>query len=269
MVMKRAFKRIITGTLLFVVTFISGVITLVLYPQPLFANQFAYKNFKVYSNHEIGTNINVILDNAQALVAASELSDPSYKYDIFLSYNSLYNRFDDHLLGKGPSARAIDNNLVIKVSIDPKRNLAFPAFHEHCEVDLTYLLTHEMVHCLQANTYGKMKFNPFRHPEMWKLEGYPEYVSRRMSRTNNQYLANEIDKYIDAENKSKNGWILAEDEYSTCSIPQIYYKSRLMMKYLIDVKHFSYDKILTDTVSENTVYEEMIKWKDTVKRIDN
>lgn len=71
------------------------------------------------------------------------------------------------------------------------------------------------------------------------------------------------------ESKSKDGWILAEDEESNCSVPEIYYKSRLMMKYLIDVKHFTYDKILNDTVSENTVYNEMIKWKDKVKRINN
>jgi len=41
------------------------------------------------------------------------------------------------------------------------------------------------------------------------------------------------------------------------------------MKYLIDVKYFSYDKILNDTVSESTVYDKMIKWKDKVKRIND
>ncbi len=78
-----------------------------------------------------------MLDNAKTIVAESELNDPSYMYDIFLSYNSLYNRIDDKLLGKEPSARAIDNNLIIKISIDPKRNVAFPTFHKNCEIDLT------------------------------------------------------------------------------------------------------------------------------------
>lgn len=261
--MKKTIKKIITGTLLFIITLISGIITLVLYPEPLFANKLEYKNFKVYSNNEISGDIKVILDNAKAIVAESELYDSSYLYDIFLSYHSLYNSIDDRLLGEGPSARALDNNLIIKINIDPKRNLAFPTFHENCEIDLTYLITHEMVHCLQANKYGKMRFNPFRHPEIWKLEGYPEYVSKQIYRDNEYNLINEINRYIDMNSKSKDGWLLIGN--GKCSVPAIYYKSELMMKYLIDVKKFSYDKILTDTVSENTVYDDMIKWKGTLK----
>ncbi len=176
--MKKTIKKIITGTLLFIIIFISGIITLVLYPEPLFANKLDYKKIKVYANNEISADIKVILDNAKTIVAESELYDSSYLYDIFLSYHSLYNSIDDRLLGEGPSARVLGNNLIIKINIDPKRNVASPTFHENCEVDLTYLITHEMLHCLQANKYGKMKFNPFRHPEIWKLEGYPEYVCR-------------------------------------------------------------------------------------------
>ncbi len=116
------------GTLLVVLTFISGVITLVLYPQPLFANKLEYKNYKVYSNNKISTDIKVILDNVKTIVAESELYDSSYKYDIFLSYNSLYNKIDDRLLGYGPAARSIDNNLVIKINIDPENKCSFPHF---------------------------------------------------------------------------------------------------------------------------------------------
>lgn len=265
--MKNSIKKIAAGTLLFVITFISGVITLVLYPQPLFANKLEYKNFKVYSNNKIDNDIKIILNNANTRVAKSELNDPSYTYDIFLSYNSLYNTIDDQLLGKGPSARAIDNNLVIKIRIDPARNLSYPTFRGNCEVNLTHLITHEMIHCLQAHKYGKMKFNPFHHPEMWKLEGYPEYVSKQMNRNDDNDLVNEINRYTDMESKSKDGWILAGD--NNCSIPEIYYRSALMTKYLIDVKHFSYGKILRDTVEENTVYNEMIKWKNNFKQIHN
>lgn len=254
----------VAGTLLFIITFVSGVTTLVLYPQPLFANKLEYRNFRVYSNNKIDADIKAILNNATTLVAQSELNDTAYLYDIFLSYNSLYNTIDDKLLGKESSARAIDNNLIIKIRINPERNLCYPTFHENCEANLTHLVAHEMVHCLQANKYGKIKFNPFRHPEMWKLEGYPEYISKQMNKNGNDELVNEIDRYTDMESKSKDGWILAAD--GSCSVPEIYYKSSLMMKYLIDVTHFSYDKILNDTVSENMVYDEMIKWKDNFKK---
>jgi len=41
-----------------------------------------------------------------------------------------------------------------------------------------------------------------------------------------------------------------------------------MMEYLIDIKHFTYDRILRDSVSENTIFNEMIKWKDSTKVTD-
>jgi len=41
------------------------------------------------------------------------------------------------------------------------------------------------------------------------------------------------------------------------------------MEYLIDIRHFSYDQILKDTRSENTIYQEMIKWKDTINALHN
>jgi hypothetical protein len=39
-----------------------------------------------------------------------------------------------------------------------------------------------------------------------------------------------------------------------------------MMKYLIDIRHLSYDQILKDNTSENSIYQEMIRWNDNTKR---
>jgi hypothetical protein len=50
-----------------------------------------------------------------------------------------------------------------------------------------------------------------------------------------------------------------------CEVPNYYYKGRLMMEYLMDIKHLSYDQILKDTVSENTIFMEIIKWNDNAK----
>lgn len=266
--MKKTFKRIFKITLLTFLAAIVTIITIVLFPQRLFANKMKYKEFTVYSNDKIDTYINIVLDNAMNVVRKSELYDYSYKYNIILCHNSFYNKIDDKLLGNGPTARATLNNVIIKVRIDLKRNLAFPTFRKACEVNLTNLLAHEIIHCLQANKYGIMKFNPYKHPELWKLEGYPEYVSRQSKLSSKDYSSrNEIDRYVNLERKATDLWILAED--GGCEVPNYYYKGRLMIEYLMDIKHLSYDQILNNTVSEKTVYEEMIKWKDSVKEIRN
>ena len=259
--MNKKFKRIFKRTLLMLLILISALVTLILFPQIVFANKMKYKNFKVCSNDKINQDIKILLDNAIDLVQRSELYDSSYKYNIILCYNSFYNKIDD-LLGIGPAARGRINNVIIKVRIDPTNNLAFATFRKECEVNLTYLFAHEMIHCLQTKTYGIIKFNPFKHPEFWKLEGYPEYISRKPLLLSKDYsLTNEIEKYVSLENKATDRWILPEE--GGCEAPAYYYKGRLMIEYLMDIKHMSYDQILKDSVSETTIFKEMIKWKDS------
>ena len=185
--MKKIFKRILKITFIAYSTAILTITVIVLFPQHLFAYKLEYKCFKVYSNEIIDNDIKIVLDNAMNLVKKSEINDPNYKYNIILGNNSFYNKIDDKLLGSGPTARTTLNNVIIKVSIDPKENVAFPTFHKACEVNLTELLAHEMTHCLQANKYGITKFNPLKHPEYWKLEGYPEYISRQKQLSSKDY----------------------------------------------------------------------------------
>jgi hypothetical protein len=257
-------KRIFTGTLLTIMVTLSGLITIVFFPEPLFANKLEHKQFKVYSNDEIDGDIKVILDNALTRVKKSELYDPNYTFDIFLSYHSFFNKIDGTFLGEGVSARATDNNVIVKVDIDAKRDLFFATFRNGCQASLTNLIAHEMIHCLQENKYGKLKFNPFRHPAYWKLEGYPEYISRQPKLTGKDYSLNrEIDKYVELDRKTPGIWIVMEE--GACEAPKYYYKGRLMIEYLMDIKHFSYDKILNDTVSADNVYAEMMEWNEATK----
>jgi hypothetical protein len=263
--MKKTMKRTLAGAFLMLLVTLSGIGTIILFPQPLFANSMTYHKFRVYSNDEIDNNIKVVLDNAFKLVQKSELHDPNYGYDVFVSYNSTYNEIDDRILGHGPSARATDNNVVIKVRIDATKNLFFPTFYQKCEGDLTYLIAHEMIHCLQSHKYGKLKFNPFRHPEMWKLEGYPEYISRQNQlRDENYSLSKEIERYVELEGELTDIWISITAD--ACKAPKYYYKSRLMTEYLIDVKKYSYDRILNDTLSEEKIFSQMLEWKEADKR---
>ncbi len=127
------------------------------------------------------------------------------------------------------------------------------------------MITHEIVHVLQERRYGKLKFNPFVHPEHWKLEGYPEYIARRPQRVNVDYdLPAEIGNFIDLEKKLPGFWIPITT--GGCQVPKYYYKGRLMTEYLMDVKKYSYDNILNDTTSEAKIYAEMLAWRDSKKK---
>ena len=263
--MKKKIRKIFKSTLLALLIFVTVLATIILFPQLLFANIMKYRNFKVCSNHKISNDIKVILDNAINIVQSSDLYDSNYKYNIILCHNSFYNKIESTILGRGPSARATFNNVVVKVKIELDSNLAFATFPKECEINLTYLLAHEMIHCLQARKYGILKFNPFRHPELWKVEGYSEYISRRSQLSNSGYsLTKEIERYVDLQSKASDMWIAVQE--GGCEFPNYYYKGRLMIEYLIDIKHLRYDQILKDTTSENNIFKEMLNWKDSIKR---
>ena len=252
-------RKILKISVLAILATILTIAVIILFPQPLFANKMVFKHFTVYSNEKIDDRIKAVLDHAMALVEKSELYDPGYRYNILLCYKSFYNKIDDKLLGNGPTARTTLNNIVVKVKIDAARNLAFPTFHKACEVNLTELFAHEMTHCLQANRYGMLKFNPFKHPEMWKLEGYPEYVSKQPKLSGKGYnFKKDIDRYVKLASTAKDRWIGADE--GGCDVPDYYYKGMLMMEYLIDIRHLSYGQILNDTRSESTIYKEMLIW---------
>jgi hypothetical protein len=263
--MKKIFKRIFKITLLTLLTSILTIVVIILFPQHLFADKMNYKDFTVCSNSKIDDNLKTVLDNAMTLVEKSELYNANYKFNIILCYNTLYNKIDDKLLGDGPTARTTLSNIIVKVNIDVQNNLAFPTFHKACEVNLTELLAHEITHCLQANKYGILKFNPFIHPEFWKLEGYPEYISKQQELSNIDYkLESDINRYINLESKATDIWI--SPEQGGCEVPNYYYKGRLMIEYLMNIRHFSYDQILKDTTSENVIYQEMVNWSNNYKQ---
>jgi len=266
--MKKIFKRVLKVISLTILTGTLTIAIVILFPQPLFANKITYKEFAVYSNNRIDDNIKTVLDSALILVQKSELYDPEYKYNIILCNNSFYNKIDDKILGAGPAARARLHNVIVKVRIDAKDDLAFPAFPKSCKINLTHMIAHEMTHCLQANKYGLLKFNPIKHPEFWKLEGYPEYISKQKEFSGKTYsLASDIDRYLKLGSQATGDWILSEE--GGCEVPDYYYKGRLIIEYLMDVRHLSYDQVLKDTISENILFHEMIKWRHSIRATQN
>ncbi len=249
--MKRIIKRTIGFSLLTFFVLFSGLVTIFLFPQPLFAHKLEYKKFNVYSDQVVDKNIEVILKNAYNLVEQSELQDKDYQYDIFLSLDNIYNQIED-LQGKGPAARATAGNIVFKVRVDIENN---KAFGPRSKMNLTELLAHEMVHCLQASKLGLWNMNQLNHPPYWKLEGYPEYISRQAKLKDKDYsLSDEIKRFIGLENNSSDGFVEVSEEHF---VPSIYYKGRLMVEYLMDFKGMTYDEILKDDRTEDQVFQEM------------
>jgi hypothetical protein len=259
--MIRFIKKIIVVTLLVVTMIVTGIAALVLFPQPLFANKFEHKNISVYSNKEIHSNIISTLDRATEMLSSCELYEPNYHYDIFLCDGSCYNNIDSKLFGDKPTGRSIDNNVIIKIPIDIEKNIGFT---RKGNVTLTWLFTHEMTHCLQENKFGALLFNPLHQPPTWKVEGYADYVATIKERKSVNYnFIKEIDRYNCLAKKSTDG---AAEVYEGHISPLIYFKGRLLLEYLIDIRKIKYEDVLSNTITEDSAFEEMMMWSDTQKQ---
>jgi hypothetical protein len=253
MTIRRILRRGLAFTALFLLVLLFGVTTLVFYPQPLFAEKAAYKGFCIYSDDKIEIEkFARWIDDAHNLVVESELYDSGMVFDVFLAHGNIFNDIES-LQGSGPIARATADNIVIKIPIDPSQQVARSS---RSVVNISELLAHEIVHVLQARRYGKMKFNPLNHPPEWKLEGYPEYISRRKLRLGSTYtLETEVARYLELERSSADGFLEVVVNHF---VPSYYYKGRLMIEYLMERKGMTYDEILEDTRSEEQVWKEMM-----------
>lgn len=244
---------------------VSGAITILLFPNKLFAYQMQYRQVNIYSNEPIDQTITSVLRKALSRCEESELYDAQYRLDLFLAYGTWYNDYHGALLGGATSAKSTQNNIVIQVPIDLHQSKFYRAGFQPCEGDLVYLVAHEMVHNLQYHRYGATTFNPIHPPPMWKLEGYPEYIARQPQRTEPSYsLEAEIDRYLTEAGNSVDGFVASKE--GGCKAPYYYYKGRLMVEYLMDVKGWSYDRIMNDTASEDAVFASVLEWRHAQKR---
>ena len=122
--------------------------------------------------------------------------------------------------------------------------------------NLKQLITHEAVHCYQYNKLGFWGSNPIANYPNWKWEGYPEFVARQ-SRDKQDLFAC-IDHLNRSEGAKSGSW---DVELSDGTIsPVNYYKDWLLVKYCLDVKKASYEKLLNEPANKDTVQKDMMIW---------
>jgi len=253
--MKKIIKKIVATSVIILLVLVSGLIAVAFSPQMLFASELEHNKFSIYSSETYDeNNLKIRLDDAYKLVEHSELHDPDLQFGILLAHNHFWNKIED-LRGKGVVARPLADNITIKVPINPELN---EAKSSRSTLNLTILLAHEMIHVLQANKYGLLNFSPIKHPPMWKLEGYPEYIARRDQLNADDYsLKSEIQRYEELVEASSDMDVEVTEGHF---MPFYYYKGRVMIEYLMDIKGMTYDEILKDDTSEESVYQEVLQW---------
>ncbi|MBK8855962.1 MAG: hypothetical protein IPN10_18115 [Saprospiraceae bacterium] len=243
------FRLTITG--LFVLGFL---IFIVLNPGLMYANKTKHRNYSIYHNNPLDPSTLVRLEEVTDLVKRCEWNNPELPLGICLNDDSMYPKIIKTLLGEA-FARGFYNKVVIHGTTNFKED--YVELHGY-KWNLTQLLAHEIIHCLQYAQLGFMKSNPLADIPDWKWEGYPEYISRQ--NVENIDLKKNISKLKLSNSKR---WEI-EFEDGTISSRE-YYQYWILMQYCMDIKKMNYQQILKDTMSDSTVKQQMMEWYEMGK----
>jgi len=241
-------KKIISTLL-----FITGLlIIIILNPILTYANKTVYGNFTVFHCLTPEKGIFLRLQEVTRLLKTSELYNPNLKLDICLNDGSLYPKLIQKIRGRA-FAWGFYKEIVLQGDAHFSQNYVELNGYRW---NLTQLLIHEAIHCLQFDKLGVWKTNPVAHIPEWKFEGYPEFIARQDADQTD--LARNINLLIDIEKRKNNNWISFEDGTGTI-IP--YYKSQLLIQYCMQIKQMTYQQILADITAEEKIRKEMMNWR--------
>jgi hypothetical protein len=219
----------------------------------MYANKTVIGSCTVYHNKTFDNNLKLRLDNATDILKTSEFYDANIKFDICMNDGSLYPSLLQVFLGRAFALGYTSNKVTLCGEVNIRDNYVQV---NDCKWNLTQLLAHEETHCFVFHRLGIWKTNPVAHYPNWKWEGYPEYVSRRADDQTN--LIKSIGQLKAEVSKDKNAWGIGFADSTVSS--REYFRYRLLVQYCLEVKKMTYENLLKDTASEQTISTEMMNW---------
>ena len=230
--------------------FISGLLlVIILNPILMYANKTTHNNFKIFHDKPLDPTLIVKLDQAAELLKASEFYNSKLQLDICLNDGSKYPKLIQILRGQA-FGWGFYNKVIMQGNTNFKDNYVELNGYKW---NLAQLLAHEMTHCLQFDRLGFWKSKPIANIPNWKWEVYAEYISRQNA--DQKDLSKNIERFITT---GKNNWAI---KFADSTIaPREYYDYWTLIQYCVDIKKMTYNQILADTKSEQTVRQEMISW---------
>jgi len=247
--MKRQIKK---WTLRLTVTglLIAGLLlVIILNPIFTYANKTTHNNYTIFHNKPIDQTLTIKLDKATELLKASEFYNSKLQLDICLNDGSKYPKLMQIIRGKA-FAWGFYDKVVLQGTSNVNGNYIELNGYKW---NLTQLLAHEMTHCLQFDKLGLWKSKPLANIPNWKWEGYAEYVSRQ--NTDQKDLSKNIARLLATDKKN---WAI---KFADSTIaPREYYDYWTLVQYCMDIKKMNYKQVLADTISEQTIRQEMMRW---------
>lgn len=204
--------------------------------QILFANTISYKNYNVYFNQEIDTNIISILDEVELKGSKSKFNDMKMEFNIFIFDNFiLYNLLALQRSSFGATT-PFSKNIFINLS-DVKNNKVYTDTSTFTR-PMSEVITHEIIHAQTMVKKGIIA-TQLVFPT-WKQEGYCEYIAE----------ATALDYKV--------GISLFEQQVAKAPGLE-YFKHYIKVKYLIEIKKLDIETIFEMQINEIELEKEILQ----------
>jgi hypothetical protein len=247
--MKRQFRRWAFRLMAAGLVVAGLVLVILLNPMLTYANKTTYGNYAIFHSTTLDPTLTVKLDQATALLRTSEFYNANLHLDICLNDGSAYPTLVRLLRGQA-FAWGFYDKVVLQGNMSLDGNYVELNGYKW---NLTQLLTHEMTHCLQFDALGLWRSKPMASIPNWKWEGYAEYVSRQspdqkdLSRNLAQLLKTDAGRW--------------EVQFlDSTMVPREYYSHWTKVTYCMDIRKMTYQQILEDTTSEQTISRKLTVW---------
>ena len=222
-------KKVLKISLVIVFAIIVFVAVPRLLPQIFYKNHVQYKDYKVYSNDVIDSNIYHIIDSAIVLTSNNLMPKTKYKYKIFLCNSDfLYRIHTVYWTMSTGSSDFMTNNIFIAFSSLTDNYASYcknPDTSKRRSIQST--IAHEQTHIILRETLGLFKYINLVRNANWKIEGFCEWIAF------NGIL---IDyKHIHS--------IVKSGEYKSNPFYQ-YHLNRFAVDYLIVKKEYSLNELM-------------------------
>lgn len=257
--MFKKIKQVVLGSLGILLASTICFSILLLNPELSYANKTSFGNIDVHHNTVLSDNTEQFIEDVVDILKTSSLYRPNQKLDLCLNDGSIYPELHPFA---GAFAYAFMNKAVFyHCKPDFENNTATAQWeinnHEIRRYNLTELIAHEFVHCLQNKENFWVQFKA----GFWKMEGHAEYIGRQWK--GDQKLKEKIELFIEEEQKDKTGIPIIILEDGTLQ-NLLYYKYGIVCQYLMDIKGMTYQEYMADDRSLDELYQETLSWSKKI-----
>lgn len=159
--MKKRYKRWMFGLTVTVFVLFALLVTLILSPMLLYANKTKIGNYSIYHNKPLDKSFQKQLEESNIIIKSSELYNASLKIDVCFK-DGYYPKLIKAVMSKDFLSSNYNKIILTSDTVNYADNYIKLDGHKW---NLTQMLAHAQVHCLEFNKYRLWQSNPIaKHP---------------------------------------------------------------------------------------------------------